>query len=171
MTGITYHVVNHLGKQHRFAHARTAKEACLAATLKGHQDIDDFDTRLEYFGFGRPPGYRRRGLVDRAPRKLRRLRQTINGSAEDVKHARENFPTDRGHERTAGIFHRHAAGKTLGRGQGDAPDSMSIELSHDLDGNLSGPACAQQGSNGRKKIIETDINDRTVYRNYRANIC
>ncbi|EKD35150.1 MAG: hypothetical protein ACD_75C02032G0001 [uncultured bacterium] len=90
------HVVNHLGEQHRLAHTRPAEKARLAAALERHQDIDDFNPRLEDLGFGRSPRKRRRGLVDGTPGQLRGLGQPVDGPAEDIKHARKDSPADRG---------------------------------------------------------------------------
>ena len=39
------HVVDHLGEQHRLAHARAAEQPRLAAALERHQHVDDLDAR------------------------------------------------------------------------------------------------------------------------------
>ena len=50
------HVVDHLGEQDRFAHARPAKQTGFAATLERHQHIDGLDPRFEDLGLGGTPG-------------------------------------------------------------------------------------------------------------------
>ena len=46
------HVVDHLGEQHRLAHAGAAEQARLAAALQRNQHVDDLDAGLENFGLG-----------------------------------------------------------------------------------------------------------------------
>ena len=61
------HVVDHLGEQHRLAHARAAEQPRLAAALQRHEHVDDLDARLEDFGLGGTSRQRRRGSMHRAP--------------------------------------------------------------------------------------------------------
>ena len=49
------HVVDHLGEQHRLAHARPAEQARLAAALQRQQHVDHLDARLEDLGPGGAP--------------------------------------------------------------------------------------------------------------------
>ena len=68
------HVVNHLGEQHRLAHARPAEQSRLAAALQRHQHVDDLDARFKDFGLGGTSGQRRRSPMDRAPLHIGRRR-------------------------------------------------------------------------------------------------
>jgi hypothetical protein len=105
-----------------------------------------------------------------SPRQLLRLGQTVDGPAENIEHARKNTPADGGHERAAGIFNLHSAGKTLGRGQGDPADPVSIELGHDLNSN---PACLsgiQQGRERRQPNFESHIDDTALHRDDYAGV-
>ena len=135
------HVVDHLGEQHRLAHARPAEQARLAAALQRHQHIDDLDARLEDLGLGGTPCQRRRSPMDGAPLDIGRRRLAVDGVAEHVEHARENSLADRRLQRPARVLHRHAAREALRGRQRNPAHVMRVALRQHLDDDLfSAPA-------------------------------
>ena len=89
------HVVDHLGDQHGLANARSAEEPRLATSLDGTEQVDCFDAGLEYLG-PRPSFVQAwRGVVDRAPRRVRKRRAAIDRLAEQVQHSAERRPPHR----------------------------------------------------------------------------
>ena len=65
------HVVDHLGEQHRLAHARAAEQPRLAAALQRHEHVDDLDARFEDLRLGGAPRQRRRCAMHGAPLRHR----------------------------------------------------------------------------------------------------
>ncbi len=159
------HVVDHLGEQHGFAHARPSKQTRFAAAFQRHQHIDDLDARLEDLGLGGTPCQRRRVPMNAAPVDPGRRRLAVNGIAEDIKHAPENSLADGRLQRPARVFYRAAAGEALGGGQRNPAHAMRVKLGRDLDGNSALLSRTQQRINGRQLIIEPHIHDTAAHRN------
>ena len=64
---LSNHVIDHLGEQHRLAHAGPAKQARFPAALQWHQHINDLDARFEDFRLGGTPRQRRRRPMHGSP--------------------------------------------------------------------------------------------------------
>ena len=106
------HIVNHLGKQDRLAHARPAEQSRLAAASRGTStsmtlmpvsNTSDFVERLASDGGSR--------WMDRQTTSAGRL--AVDGVAEHIEHSGDNCLADRHLEWPAGIFHGHAASEAL----------------------------------------------------------
>src|SRR5579859_3685864 len=92
---VTNHVVNHFGEQHRLAHTRPAEKPRLAASLKRHKHIDDFNTGFEDFRLRGTSRQWRWSAMYRTPLDIRQRGSAIDGVAKYVEHAREHAFADR----------------------------------------------------------------------------
>ncbi len=161
------HVVYHLGEQHGLAYPCPTEQSCLAATLQRGEHIDDLDAGFKYFGLGRTPRQGRRCAMHTAPFDIRRRRQAIDGIAKNVEHAREGCTADRHFQRATGIKHCHAASQPLRRGQRDTAHPMRVQLSQDLDGDITR---MQQRIDRRQITLEADIHNTAAHRDQLAGI-
>jgi hypothetical protein len=136
------HVVDHLGEQHRLAHARPAEQPALPPRSSG------ISTSMTLM-----PVSKTSDLVERRPAAAgpdarcaigRRGPFAVDGVAENVEHARENSLADRRLQRPARVFHRHAAGQALGGGQRNSTHAMRIQLRQHLDAIFPLRACSTE---------------------------
>ena len=158
------HIVDHLGEQHRLAHARAPEQSRLAAALQRHQHVNNLDARFEDFGLGGTTGQGRRISMDGAPVHIGRRRLAVDGVAEDVEHSRNDSFADRHLQRPAGVLHGHAASETLRGIQGDPADMMCVELHQHLDGDPRLLPGVQQRVDGWQAVIEPHIDDAPTHR-------
>ncbi|OPZ74566.1 MAG: hypothetical protein BWY79_02084 [Actinobacteria bacterium ADurb.Bin444] len=116
---LAHHVVDHLGDEHRLAHAGSAKQAGLAAALQRSHDVNRFDAGGEYLGLGDLLVERHRVLVNGAPLATGDLLQAVDGFAEDIEHPPEEALADRDEDRCPRVDHRRPTGEALRGIEGD----------------------------------------------------
>lgn len=76
---VAHQLVDHLGQQHRFAHARAAKQARLAAVRQRCEHINRLDAGLENFRLGQAAQQRRWRTVCREPQRVGQRRPAADG--------------------------------------------------------------------------------------------
>ena len=81
------HVVDHLGEQHRLAHAGAAEQTRLAAALQRREHIDELDARFKDFRRGGSPRERWRSPMHRTPLHIVQPDNAVDRVAEYVEHA------------------------------------------------------------------------------------
>ena len=107
--------VDHLGDEHRLAHAGTAEEANLSALHVRLKQVDDLDAGLEHRRLRLERVKRRRGAVDLPPiRDAFAQIGTVERLAEHVEDVAEHAVADRHADALAGVRHRHASGQSVG---------------------------------------------------------
>ena len=163
------HVVDHLGEQHRLAHARPAEQAGLAAALQRHQHVNDLDARLEHRRLGGTPSQGRRRAVHGTPLHIGGCSFAVDGVAKHVEHSRKNSPAHRCFQRSARILDRHAAGQSLRGGQRNPAHMVRVELRQNLDADFT-ILGVQQGVDRRQSAAEADVHHAAAYRNDHARL-
>ena len=126
-------VADQLLDEHRFADARAAEEADLAASGIGAQQVDDLDAGFEQLGRRQDLGKGRRIAVD--GQSLFRLHRAlaVDRFADDVEHPAQGPLADRHADRIAGIDGLHAAGDAVRGRKRDAAHAALADLLHDLE--------------------------------------
>ncbi len=164
------HVVNHLGEEDGLSDAGAPEEPGFAAALQRDEEIDDFDASEEELGLCGAIVERRRRLMHRPPFNVRHVTQPIDGVAKDIEHAREHTSPDRRHQGPPRVEDGHAAGQALGRGQGNGPHVMRIELNKHLEDDLMIMPRAEQGVDQGKMVREAHIHHTSANGLHRARL-
>ena len=107
-------VVDELLDEHSLADTGTAKEANLAATGVGGEEVDDLDARLEHLGRGRLVDVLGRVGVDGQVLDGLDRATLVNGLANDVDDAAECARADGDHDGVARVDDLLATDETLG---------------------------------------------------------
>ena len=131
-------VADQLHNEDRFADARAAKQADLAALGIWRQQVDNFDARLQ--NFRRGDDIRKgRGLpVDRQPGHITaKCAISVDGLTNDIEHPPQRRLADGHCDRVARIRRLAAAGHAIGRKQGDTAYAVLPQMLHGLHYNLS----------------------------------
>ena len=127
------HVVDQLLNQHRFADARAAEQADLAALGVRLKQVDDLDARLENLHGGALLLKGGRLAVDAALGGIgRHVVAAVDRLAEDVEHAPERRLADGHLNRAPRGAHSHAAGETVAPGEHDAAHGVLADMLGDL---------------------------------------
>ncbi len=95
------HVVNHLGQQDCLADARPAEQSRFAAAFERHENVDEFDARLEdvrIWWSDAPAAAARDGPS--ANRRRSSAAPAIDSVSEHIEHARENCGANRRFQRS-----------------------------------------------------------------------
>ena len=138
-------IVDELLDEHRLADAGAAEEADLAAARVGLDKVDDLDAGLEHLDGCRELVVARRVGVDRARLGGLRLRQAVNGLADDVEQAAAHLRADghrdgaaRGHDGGAALepvggVHRDRAHAVLAKVLLHLEHERRVALAGDLE--------------------------------------
>ena len=112
----------------RLAKTCTAEQAGLAAADEWGEEVDDFDTRFEHFGFGGQVHEFRRIAVNDPALGRATGAAIVDGFAKQIEHAAEGFLADGHRNRLACVNAVQAAAKAVGRTKGDGPDAPAAEV-------------------------------------------
>ena len=162
------HVVDHLGEQHRLAHAGAAEQTRLAAALQRREHIDELDARFKDLGSRGSPRQRRRGPMHRTPLHVAQPGYAVDRVAEHVEHAGEDALAHRRLQGPARVLHGHAAGKPFGGRQRNPADAMRVNLRQHFNDDLPLRSGAQNRIDGRQMLIEPRVHDAAADRDHRA---
>ncbi len=122
------HPADHLGDEHRLAHAGAAEQADLPALHVGGQQIDDLDAGLEHLPLGLE-GVERRGVPVDLPALVDPFDALgVEGLAQHVEHVPEHRLADGHADAPAGVVHRRTPHQTVGGLEADGPHLVVADL-------------------------------------------
>jgi hypothetical protein len=126
-------VAHQLDHQNSLAHARSTKEADLAAAWVGGQQVDGLDAGDERLGDHALPAQRGRRGVDRAALHPVGHGLAVDGLTQYVEQAAQRRSTHRYADRMPGIGHRQPAAQSCRTAHGDGTHGARIDVLLHLD--------------------------------------
>ena len=154
-------IVDQFLDEHRFADARAAEQADLAALGVGGEQVDDLDPGDEDLRFGRLVDIGRGRLMDRPARLHWDRAGLVDRLADHVHDAPERADADRDRDRVAGVGDLLSADKAFGNIHRDATHLVLAEVLGDLEHQTMAVVVGRQRVQDRRQVaVEMHVDDR-----------
>jgi len=152
-------VVDQLGEQNRLADARAAEKPGFSAPLEGGENVEGLDPRLEDLRDGGLLRDRNGFPVDGPHVPRLRSGLIVDHLPEHVEDTAQEAPSDGHPEGLLRVQDGRPAGEPLGRGQGDAPGHLRVEMGRHFDPDPVVFACPQHVADLRQAVGKPDVDD------------